>query len=96
MDFRLFYFIGNSDFWIRGKRSPADRTYVRSTGEWTFVHFFERYALVAVIEFQELHFMITLGTIQGVISEGEKNRSSPLSEAAVYLVFFSGNDAVQF
>ena len=31
----IFYFIGNSDFWIRGKRSPADRTYVRSTGEWT-------------------------------------------------------------
>ena len=31
----LCSFIGNSDFWIRGKRSPADRTYVRSTGEWT-------------------------------------------------------------
>ena len=22
-------------FWIRGKRSPAGRTYVKSTGEWT-------------------------------------------------------------
>ncbi|HIX52484.1 MAG TPA: hypothetical protein IAA28_06745, partial [Candidatus Lachnoclostridium stercoripullorum] len=42
------------------------------------VHFFERYALVVVIKFQELHFMITLGTIQGVISEGEKKRCSPL------------------
>ena len=31
----IFYFIGNSDFWIRGKSSPADRTYVKSTGEWT-------------------------------------------------------------
>ena len=31
----FFYFIGNSDFWIRGKSSPADRTYVKSTGEWT-------------------------------------------------------------
>ena len=31
----LFYFIGNSDFGIRGKSSPADRTYVKSTGEWT-------------------------------------------------------------
>ena len=41
---------------------------------------------MVVIEFQELHFMITLGTIQGVISKGEKNRSSPLSEAAVYPV----------
>ena len=42
---------------------------------------------MVVIEFQELHFMITLGTIQGVIAEGEKNRSSPLCETAVYPVF---------
>ena len=96
MDFRLFYFIGNSDFWIRGKRSPADRTYVRSTGEWTFVHFFERYALVVVIEFQELHFVITFRAIQRVIAEGEENGGPPLSETAINPVFFFRNDTVQF
>lgn len=31
--------------------------------------------------------MMLLGTIQGGISEGEKNRTSPLSETAVYSVF---------
>ena len=29
----FYFFIGNSDFWIRGK-SPADRTSIKSTGEW--------------------------------------------------------------
>lgn len=43
---------------------------------------------MAIIEFQELHVMIALGTAQGVISKGEKDRSSPLSEAAVHPVLF--------
>ena len=51
---------------------------------------------MVVIEFQELHFMITLGTMQGVISEGEKKRCSPLSEAAVYPMLFFWDDTVQF
>lgn len=51
---------------------------------------------MVVIEFQELHFVITFRTIQRIITERKENRGPPLSEASVYLVFFSGNDAVQF
>ena len=51
---------------------------------------------MVVIEFQKLHFVIAFRTIQRVIAEGEENGGSPLSETAVYLVFFSGNDTVQF
>ena len=65
-------------------------------GHYFLVHFFEGYALMVVIEFQELHFVITFRTIQRIITERKENRGPPLSEAAVYLVFFYGNDAVQF
>ena len=51
---------------------------------------------MVVIEFQELHFVITFRTIQRIITEGEENRGPPLSETAVYLVFFFRNDTVQF
>lgn len=51
---------------------------------------------MVVIEFQELHFVITFRTIQGIITEGKENRRPPLSETAVYPVFFFGNDTVQF
>lgn len=51
---------------------------------------------MVVIEFQEFQFMITLGAIQGVISEGKKNRSSPLSETTVYLMLLFCDDPVQF
>ena len=52
-------------------------------GHYFLVQFFERYPLVVAIEFQKLHFVITFRTIQRIITDGEKNRSSPLSEAAV-------------
>ena len=48
------------------------------------------------IEFQELHFVITFGTIQRILTEGKENRGPPLSEIAVYFVLFFGNDTVQF
>ena len=32
------------------------------------VHFFERYALVVVIEFKKLHFMVTVRAIQRIIT----------------------------
>ena len=51
---------------------------------------------MVVIEFQELHFVITFRTIQRVIAEGEENSSPPLVETAVYPVLFLGNDMVQF
>ena len=51
---------------------------------------------MVVIEFQELHFVITFRTIQRIITEGKENRGPPLSETAVYLVFFFRNDTVQF
>ena len=51
---------------------------------------------MVVIEFQELHFVITFRTIQRIITEGKENRRPPLSETAVYPVFFFGNDTVQF
>ena len=57
-------------------------------GHCFLVHFFEGYAFVVVIEFQELHFVITFRTIQRVITKREKNSGSPLCKAAVYSVFF--------
>lgn len=65
-------------------------------GHGFLVHFFEGNALVVVIEFQELHFVITFRAIQGGITKGKKSRGSSVSETAVYLVFFFGNDTVQF
>lgn len=43
---------------------------------------------MVVIEFQELHFVITFRTIQRVIAEGEENSGPPLAETAVYFVLF--------
>ena len=51
---------------------------------------------MVVIEFQEFHFMVTFRTIQRVIAEREEDGSSPLSKTAVDLMFFFGNDTVQF
>lgn len=51
---------------------------------------------MVVIEFQELHFVITFRTIQRVIAEGEENGCPPPGEIAVYLVLFFRNDTVQF
>ena len=51
---------------------------------------------MVVIEFQEFHFVIAFRTIQRVVAEGEENSGSPPGETAVYLVFLSGNDAVQY
>ena len=49
-----------------------------------------------VIELKKLHFVVTFRTIQWVITEGKENGSPPLSEAAVYPVFFFRNDTMQF
>ena len=57
-------------------------------GHGFLVQFFERYALVVVIELKKLHFMITIRTMQRVITEGEEDASPPLSETAVDPVFF--------
>ena len=43
---------------------------------------------MVVIEFQELHLVITSRAIQRVIAEGEENSGSPLVETAVYFVLF--------
>lgn len=51
---------------------------------------------MVVIEFQELHFVITFRAIQRVIAEGEENGGPPLSETAINPVFFFRNDTVQF
>ena len=51
---------------------------------------------MAVIEFQKLHFVIAFRTIQRVIVEREEDSSPPLSKTAVDIVFFFGNDTVQF
>lgn len=65
-------------------------------GHGFLVHFFEGYALVVVIEFQKLHFVIAFRTIQRVIAEREEDGSPPLSKTAVDLMFFFGNDTMQF
>ena len=49
-----------------------------------------------VIELKKLHFMVTVRTMQRVITEGEEDACPPLSETAVDLVFFFRNDTVQF
>ena len=51
---------------------------------------------MVVIEFQKLHFVIAFRTIQRVIAEREEDGSPPLSKTAVDLMFFFGNDTVQF
>lgn len=43
---------------------------------------------MVVIELKKLHFMITIRTMQRVITEGEEDASPPLSETAVDPVFF--------
>ena len=51
---------------------------------------------MVVIEFQKLHFVIAFRTIQRVIAEREEDGSPPLSKTAVDLMFFFGNDTMQF
>ena len=51
---------------------------------------------MVVIEFQELHFVITFRAIQRVIAAGEENGGPPLREPSLNPVFFFRNDTVQF
>ena len=83
-----WYFVKQKTSYELGVRVVGSESCIRDS--------FKGYALMVVIEFQELHFVITFRTIQRIITERKENRGPPLSEAAVYLVFFSGNDAVQF
>ena len=43
----------------------------------------QRNALVVVIKLKELHFMVTVRTIQRIITEGEEDRCPPLSKTPV-------------
>ena len=43
---------------------------------------------MVVIEFKKFHFMVTVRAIQRIITEGEEDGCSPLSEAPVYHVPF--------
>ena len=44
--------------------------------------------LVIVVEFKKLHFVVTIRTLQRVISKRRKNSSTPLIETTKNMMFF--------
>lgn len=65
-------------------------------GHCFLIKFFEGYASMIEIEFQQLHFMFAVRTFQRIIAEGRKNSSTSLAKAAVYRMFASGYGTVEF
>ena len=55
---------------VRRYKNLLLQTNSKRFGHCLLIHFFEGYALVVIIKFQELHFMITLRTIQGIVDKG--------------------------
>lgn len=51
--------------------------------------------LVIVVEFKKLHFVVTIRTLQRVISKRRKNSSTPLIETTKKVILFFRNSTMQ-
>ena len=66
------------------------------TGHCFLVSFFQRYAVVVMIYFQDYHRMFAMRTDQRVISKRKKDCSSPAVKTAEKVTFFFRNSKMEF